>query len=835
MPAPVYETKSSTGEQYAAAFVPAVPAGTASGDLLVACCWMNGTAIDSAPAGWTQQVSASSGSVWLTVFTKVATASESSPTFSAAYGSYGEVIVYRLSGVDGTVPVDASATATGSLDAPSVTTTGPDRFILHLFGSGSGSGSSISVPPGDTALDTPTRYYTALAAGYVTAAAAGATAAATFDDGGMTYDQVTATLAITPDSAGGPPSESSGIILERGLQHFWPLSNQDASDVWAGDAFGNPPHPSVGTLSDAASSPHPTLGATRLTNEGHTSTATWQASSAAFDPTAYTFAGWLRPVYPDIVQRGFRAGIDPSQNNIGSIVRHSDNAKTYGLDGNGGLVTRDVSPDYEYGNWQFVCLRVTSTEVLLNVDAEPPLSGSRGSVRSPGSANWELFVPGNGASIAPVEYHGWGVWDRPLSDDEVTALFNSGTAIAFPLLTNGEPETALSLGMSEDMTPRLLPHAESLTLLSGSVVSPVLPDSQSLTLQPASDITPPVLPPVEELTLHSGSVASPSLPGTLPLMLGADRPVSPAVPPAAALTLHLPGDVTPPVLPQPAGLSLEPVLLGPELPDVIAGLALGVGVPGPVLPSSEPLSPAVRLLGSVLRTPGLALASPAELIGGLRPTAALRFEADPLGAVLPSVGPLNVAVRPLGSVIQTPGLALANPSELFGGLAVETGLTLRASTLGTTLPAAEPLTLQPTRLGGGLRTTGNLLLQAEPVLFAGLAASEPLALTSGLALFGPNDLQPAAALTLFVAAEFPDPRLLAATEPLNLALTSLPGTLRTPMLRFLADDSPDARLLTVSRQLMLRADRFVTHSFERVSLIGLRSRRARLQSLAVTN
>jgi hypothetical protein len=46
---------------------------------------------------------------------------------------------------------------------------------------------------------------------------------------------------------------------------------------------------------------------------------------------------------------------------------------------------------------------------------------------------------------------------------------------------------------------------------------------------------------------------------------------------------------------------------------------------------------------------------------------------------------------------------------------------------------------------------------------------------------------------------------------------------------------PDARLLTVPRNLMLRADRFVTHSFERVNLVGLRSRRARLQSLAVTN
>jgi hypothetical protein len=783
MPAPAYEAKSTTGEQYAAMFVPAIPAETTSGDLLIACCWMTSAPTDSAPAGWTQALAVSNASgTFLNVFWKIATGSESAPMFSASYGSYGEAILYRFSGTHDASPINVTGTDTGTLSAPSVTTTVDDTLVLHLFGSSSGSGMSIAVPAGDTALDEPSNFYCSLSSGYTTQASAGATGTAAFDDGAMTSDQVTATLAIAPASGGSPPP--SGIVLERGLQHFWPLSDQDGSDVWAGDAFGNPPHPSVGTLSDAASSPHPTLGATRLTNEGHASTAAWEAGTASFDPTAYTFAGWFRTVYPDVVQRGFQAGIDPSQNNIGGIVRHSDNAKTYGLDGGGGVATRDVSPSYEYGNWQFACLRVSSSEVSLNVDAEPAVTDSRGIVRSPGSTDWRLFVNGNGASIAPVECHGWGVWNRPLSDDEVTALFNGGTAIAFPLLTNGEPEAALSLQLPGDMTPRLLPQPEPLAFAASSAVSPVLTDVEQLSLQPAGDMAPPVLPLAESLTLDAGKVSSPSLPVPASLTLATDSVVSPVVSQAAGLTLQPPGDMTPPVLPVVSGLTLTPLILGPELPEFIAGLSLQVGEPG---------------------------------------------------AVLPPVDTLTLEARLLGSIVRTFGLALGSVDELFRGLTTSSALTLSAATLPGVLPSTAALMLSSETLSGQLLVADSLQLSPASTLFASLTTAESLTLAVGLDLLGPNDVQSVEALTLAVSAAVPDPRLLTVSGPLSLSLSGLPGTLSTPVLALFIGEAGDARLLTRSRQLMLRADRFATHSFERVNLTGLRARRARLQSLSVTN
>lgn len=730
MPAPAYEAKSSTGEQYAAVFVPAIPAGTTSGDLLLACCWMTTTATDSAPTGWTQALAVSNASgAFLNVFWKIAAASESAPTFSAGSESYSEAILYRFSGTRGSSPVDVTGTDTGTLAAPSVTTTVDNTLVLHLFGSSSGGGASISAPAGDTALDEPANFYCSLSSGYTAQTSSGPTGTAAFDDGAMTTDQVTATVAIAPPAA----APTGGIVLEKNLQHFWPLSDQDGSDVWAGDAFDNPPSPSVGTLSNAATSPHAALGATRLTNDGSTLTAVWQATSAAFDPAEYTFAGWMRPVYSSVVQRGFQAGMDPSQNNIVGITRHSDNAKTYGLDGGGGLATRDISPATESGAWQFVCVRVSASEVILSVDADPPVTDQRGTVRSPGSVNWRLFINGDGASVVPVEYHGWGVWDRVLSDDEVAALQNSGTAIAFPLLTNGEPATALSLELPDDMTPRLLPQPASLLLAAANAVSPVLADAGPLLLQLTGDLAPPVLPAVTGLTLAGGSVSSPSLPAGESLLLAAEPAISPVVPQPAVLTLQPAADMTPPLLPSVTGLRLEPVILGPELPETIAGLQLAVGEPGPVLPS------------------------------------------------------------------------------------------------------APALTLRPESLSGELMANGPLRLSFPDTLFAGFSNSEPLTLSVGRELVGPNDLQLRGSLTLAVATSLSDARLLAATELLRLSLSTLPGTLRAPVLLLPAADLDDAPLLTVPRKLILRSDRFVTQSFERVRLTGLRSHRARLQSLAVTN
>lgn len=81
---------SSTFKQGSAPLVPAVPASTAAGNLLVAFCWNTQSsgfhAPDgwSAPAGWTQRT-AWTGNGPVAIFYKYAAASETAPSFSPTY------------------------------------------------------------------------------------------------------------------------------------------------------------------------------------------------------------------------------------------------------------------------------------------------------------------------------------------------------------------------------------------------------------------------------------------------------------------------------------------------------------------------------------------------------------------------------------------------------------------------------------------------------------------------------------------------------------------------------------------------------------------------------
>jgi hypothetical protein len=206
--APQYQSKSTTSEGYTTTFTPSVPSGTAEGDLLVAVCF--GAASWNTPSGWTSQLSASS-SAYISVFTKTAGASESATTFELSIESYGYVVVYRITGADTSSPIDASGSATSSLDSPGVTTTQADTLVLHLFASLSTSGTALVQPSGDTALDLPSNFYAGAASSYKTQASAGSTGAATWDDSSVTSDQVTATIAIAPAAAvySGPTVASS--------------------------------------------------------------------------------------------------------------------------------------------------------------------------------------------------------------------------------------------------------------------------------------------------------------------------------------------------------------------------------------------------------------------------------------------------------------------------------------------------------------------------------------------------------------------------------------------------------------------------------------------------
>ena len=827
MPAPVFESTSTTGEQYASAFAPGLPAGLAEGDLLLAVGWSSLSL--TSPAGWDTVLTESTATGFqLQVLSRIAGVSESGPTFTTASATNGRVSIYRFSNADPVSPLAVWHTSRNTLNAPSVTTAA-DNLILHLFASGN-TGATISVPAGDTQIEAPAGSYVGSSAGYELQATAGPSGSAAFDDGGATTNQATATLAITP-----PFSRPSGIVLEHQLAHYWPLADQDGADVWGGDAFESAPAPSIGSLADAVSTPHATLGATRLTNDGSASTAVWEATSASFDPAAYTIAGWMRPIYTDVVPKGFEAGIDASQNNIGGATRDADNARTFGADGGTGLATRDISPGFESGTWQFFAVRVSATHVTLNVDGEPAVTDTRGVVRSPGSVNWRLYVKGNGASIAPVEFHGWGVWGRVLSDDEVTALYNSGSAVGFPLLTNGEATASLSLQLPGDMTPRLLQQAQSLTLSSDDVVSPVLADSSALTLPPADDLVLAVLSVAEGMTLHAERVSSPCLPATEWLTLGAGRPVSPLLSEPESISLVAVAGVTPPLLTPTNPLRLEPVLIGPELPEFITGLTLATGEPGAVLSAPDGLLLSPQLLGVIVQPSALKLESGSALAGSLTVDTGLVLNVEQPGPVVASAEPLSLSAKHLGGAMKSPKLTLASESVLYAGLAADSGLTLRLGNVAATLPAAEPLKLQPVRMGGGLAASGPLDLGSPATLITGLSSTEALTLVVASSLTGLNELQSIEPLTLTITTEFSGPRLMALPEALTLSLSDLPGTLQSPVLTLSASEVDDARLLTRPRQLMLRADRFVTHSFERVNLISLRSRRARLQSLSVTN
>jgi len=206
MTAPAYQSKSTATEDYLTSFTPAVPSGTADGDLLVAVCF--GTSYWNTPSGWTSRLSQYNGSAYLHVFTKTAGAGESATTFSLNTDGYGYVVVYRITGADTSSPIDASGSATSTLASPSVTTTVDDTLVLHLFASGSAYGTALVQPSGDTALDLPSNYYAGAASSYKTQASAGATGAATWDDSSATSDQVTATLAIAPAAAAGVAYES---------------------------------------------------------------------------------------------------------------------------------------------------------------------------------------------------------------------------------------------------------------------------------------------------------------------------------------------------------------------------------------------------------------------------------------------------------------------------------------------------------------------------------------------------------------------------------------------------------------------------------------------------
>jgi hypothetical protein len=115
------------------------PTGTASGDVLVATLAIAGTGTVTAPSGWTAVQNITSGTVMRHAsWYRVATASEPA-SYAWALGSSraaaGGICAYR--GVNGSVPIDASATATGTsgnATTPAVTTSSAGDLAIAATG-----------------------------------------------------------------------------------------------------------------------------------------------------------------------------------------------------------------------------------------------------------------------------------------------------------------------------------------------------------------------------------------------------------------------------------------------------------------------------------------------------------------------------------------------------------------------------------------------------------------------------------------------------------------------------------------------------------------------------
>jgi hypothetical protein len=226
--APVHRGSSST-TGVTTLTIP-IPAGTAAGDVMIAQVMNRNTATLTAPAGWTSIRRDTSGAeVQVSLFWKVATGSDTAPTFtlSMSFQMAGGIVSY--SGAHTTDPIDAHSGSTGNsatATTPSVTTTRPDTRVLRAIGKRQ---EALAAPAGTTQRWSVSSGGSAGAGGASlgdsTLAAAGATGTAASTSGGaFVSDWVAQTVAIraasgTPSASAtwtaSPTTGASGYVLDR--------------------------------------------------------------------------------------------------------------------------------------------------------------------------------------------------------------------------------------------------------------------------------------------------------------------------------------------------------------------------------------------------------------------------------------------------------------------------------------------------------------------------------------------------------------------------------------------------------------------------------------------
>jgi fibronectin type 3 domain-containing protein len=137
-----FRSASSAANAVATTLVLPKPAGVVAGDALLAVVDAQGAPVVTPPAGWTLVRADTSTSVSPTlgqsVYVYIAGASEPASytfTLATARGAAGGILAYD--NVDNANPIDVhsgAAASASAVTAPAVTTTGPDRMIVGIFG-----------------------------------------------------------------------------------------------------------------------------------------------------------------------------------------------------------------------------------------------------------------------------------------------------------------------------------------------------------------------------------------------------------------------------------------------------------------------------------------------------------------------------------------------------------------------------------------------------------------------------------------------------------------------------------------------------------------------------
>ena len=210
-----------TGAAAAPSMAISRPAGTVSGDFLVAVLVTAGTttsgtpATVTAPAGWTQAATTSQDGISrTTIYTRTAASTDPTNwtfTFSASVKAAGGISAYAgTSGID-VAQTGANTTSTTSHINPAVVTTGKNRRVITITGLATAT-SATSVPDKkrlDAAASTGSPTVTAVVADKAYASA-GSTGAFTITSAAATASTAI-TLALKPTVPGTTPQTTSNV------------------------------------------------------------------------------------------------------------------------------------------------------------------------------------------------------------------------------------------------------------------------------------------------------------------------------------------------------------------------------------------------------------------------------------------------------------------------------------------------------------------------------------------------------------------------------------------------------------------------------------------------